>query len=83
MALTALLQKLVVAGAEALGRTVVRGLTKAIRRATGDEPDPADATPMTHAAVEHNRRQQESAIAAAKAAEAERRSRITERPPKR
>lgn len=73
--LVALLKELAIAGGQALGAAVVRGVTKLI----AGEPD---ATPLTHAAIEHNRRQEQAAIAAAKA-DAQKRARPTTRPPRR
>ena len=83
--LIGLLKDFAVAGGKALGGFVVRGVTKAIARAVAPvpEPDPADATPLTYRHVEHNRRQEQAAIDASKRAEADKRTRDTERPPKR
>lgn len=82
MALAALLKDLAIAGGKALGGVVVRAIARAV--APAPEPDPADATPFTYRHVEHNRRQEQAAIAATKA-DAEKRARSTlptTRPPK-
>lgn len=76
MALTELLKRLAIAAA----RAGVDRLVELVRTQVG-EPEPK-GTPMTHAAVEHNRRQEQASIAASKAAEAARRAAITTRPPK-
>jgi hypothetical protein len=76
MAWHVLLERLIRAAAEGAARGITRAI---IGKLEGDE---ADAVPMTHAAVEHNRAQEQSAIAAAKA-DAARRQAITTRPPKR
>lgn len=81
MALVGLLKELAIAGGKALGGVLVRAITRAV--APMPEPDPADATPLTYRHVEHNRRQEQQSIEASKRAEAEKRTRPTERPPKR
>jgi hypothetical protein len=74
MALQLLLERLIRAAAEGAARGIARAIIGKL-----EESD--DITPMTHAANEHNRRQMDSAIAAAKADNA-RRQAITTRPPK-
>lgn len=66
--LAALLKDLAIAAGTAAAKQVVR----AVRAWVSPAPDPGESTPLTHAAVEHNRRQERAAIEASKRAEAER-----------